>query len=178
MNHLTREELKSLLKEVPNPRQRLMLKVGFWHGLRVSEIINLDGSSIRDGYVSVQRLKGSMKTHQPFQVSVDPILDESQELHDLAKTAKPGERLFPMTRFGVGKLMQRAGRRAGIPRHKLFPHILKHSIAMQTIHDAGIENVRQWLGHRNISSTGAYLNVTDEAASIAITRAAGMSTQL
>ena len=83
-------------------------------------------------------------------------------------TLKPGDRLFPMSRFGVYKLIKRAGKRAGIPEHKLFPHALKHSIAMQTIHSAGIENVRQWLGHKSIASTGAYLRVSDEEASRAI----------
>jgi site-specific recombinase XerD len=43
---------------------------------------------------------------------------------------------------------------------------------MQTIKSAGIENVRQYLGHKNISSTGAYLKVSDEVASEAIALAA------
>jgi site-specific recombinase XerD len=51
--------------------------------------------------------------------------------------------------------------------------VLKHSIAMQSIREAGIENVRQYLGHRSISSTGAYLKVTDEAASAAVIKSAG-----
>jgi len=34
---------------------------------------------------------------------------------------------------------------------------------MQTIASAGIENVRQYLGHKSISSTGAYLKVSDGA---------------
>lgn len=42
---------------------------------------------------------------------------------------------------------------------------------MQTIHSAGIENVRQYLGHKSMSSTGEYLKVTDEAASAAIREA-------
>ena len=39
---------------------------------------------------------------------------------------------------------------------------------MQTIKKAGIEMVRQRLGHKSISSTGEYLKVTDEDASAAI----------
>lgn len=175
MQSLTREELKSLIQAVPNPRQRLMLKVGFHHGLRVSEIIGLDDTNIRDGYVKVQRLKGSMKTIQPFMKDPDPLLDEAEELGELSRTLKAGEKLFPMTRFGVHKLMQRAGKRAGLPAHKLHPHVLKHSIAMQTIHKAGIENVRQWLGHKNISSTGSYLIVSDEVAAVAIAGAMSSS---
>lgn len=171
MDYLKKEELKSLIREVRQPRYRLMLKVGFWHGLRVSEIINLEPSNLSDGYLIVQRLKGSMRTVQPFQSDPDPLLDESKELTELAKTLKPGEKLFPLTRDGVSRVIQRAGKRAGIPRHKLHPHVLKHSIAMQTIHDAGIENVRQWLGHKSIASTGSYLRVSDEAAAAAISHA-------
>lgn len=169
--HLTTEELKSLLNAVPNPRQRLMLKVGYHHGLRVSEIINLDAKSLRDGYVSVKRLKGSLATIQPFQSDPDPLLDESTELSQLCQTLKPGEKAFPMTRDGVLKLMKRAGKRAGLPEHKMHPHVLKHTIAMHTIGVGGIENVRQWLGHRSMSSTGSYLVVSDDEASIAISRA-------
>ena len=60
---------------------------------------------------------------------------------------------------------------AKIPARKRHPHILKHTIALQTIHSAGIENVRQYLGHKSMSSTGAYLKVTDSEASTAISHA-------
>jgi site-specific recombinase XerD len=55
--------------------------------------------------------------------------------------------------------------------HKAHPHVLKHSIAMQTIEHAGIENVRQYLGHKSISSTGSYLKVTDAEAAASVQRA-------
>lgn len=172
MQYMTREEIKALLRVV-NPKHRLMFKVGFWHGLRVSEFINLTGKNIRDGYVTVQRLKGSLHTCQPYQYHPDPDLDESVELTALALTLKDTDKLFPFAnhRDSPRKIMQRAYTKAGIPLHKLHPHVLKHSIAMQTIQSAGIENVRQWLGHKNISSTGAYLKVSDETASLAIGRA-------
>jgi integrase len=44
---------------------------------------------------------------------------------------------------------------------------------MHTIKTAGIENVRQYLGHRSMASTGAYLRVDDDAASKAIAAAMG-----
>lgn len=171
MHHLTREQLKALLAAIPNERNRLMILVGFHHGLRVSEIINLTGADIRDGFVKVQRLKGSLKTVQPYVEHPDPDLNEAPRLADLARTIRPRERLFPMTRDGANKLMLRAGTLAGLPRHLCHPHVLKHSVAMQTIGKAGIENVRQWLGHRSIASTGEYLKVTDEAAAQAIAKA-------
>ena len=168
MQHLDRSELKALLKAIPQTRNRLMILVGFHHGLRVSELTALTPANAKDGYLSVQRLKGSMRTIQPFVRHEDPELDEHTPLTQLVALCSPTEKLFPMTRSGVDKLIKRAGTKAGIPRHKLHPHVLKHSIACQTIQKAGIENVRQWLGHKSIASTGAYLRVTDEAASRAI----------
>jgi site-specific recombinase XerD len=67
--------------------------------------------------------------------------------------------------------MRKHAKAAGIPAHKRHPHILKHSIALQTIKTAGIENVRQHLGHKSLSSTGEYLRVSDEEASAAVSKA-------
>lgn len=176
MQHLTLPELKLLLRAIPQPRHRLMVKVTFHHGLRVSETLSLTGSSIRGGFVACRRLKGSLPTVQPYIAHPDPELDEYMELTELATTLKPGQLAFPMTRDGFLKLMKRAGRRAGISggalyNNKLHPHSLKHSIAMATIDTAGIHNVKQWLGHKSMSSTGEYLKVTDEQAAIAISAA-------
>lgn len=167
MNHITKDELKALVQQVPEPRMKLMFLVTFLHGLRISETLALTGAHIQDGYLTVRRLKGSLKTTQPFIHSDDPDLDEFHALTMLSKTTLPKERLFKITRDGAYKMMQRAGRRAGIPAHKLHPHALKHGCAMAII-KSGIENARQYLGHKNISSTGAYVRVSDETASQAV----------
>src|ERR1039458_4994434 len=122
MRYLTEEEIKALIKEIPSERFKLAIKVGFLHGLRVSEVIGLTRENIKDGYVNVQRLKGSMRTIQPFVRHADPELDESEGLTKLYSTLKFRERLFPITRNGMHKMVQRAGTRAGIPKHKLHMH--------------------------------------------------------
>jgi len=165
MQHFTQDELKRLIKEIPKDRQKLMIAVGFSHGLRVSELTTLTKENIRDGHVVCQRLKGSLKTVQPFVEHPDPELNEAGRLRVLYGTLKPNERLFPMTRSGVWRLIQRAGERAGLPKHKLHPHALKHSCAMVAIKTAGIQNIRQYLGHKSIASTGEYLKVSDSEAS-------------
>ena len=172
MQHLTKDELRGLLMraKVDSLRNYLMILVGYWHGLRVSEITSLTAEQIQDGYINVQRLKGSMRTIQPIVKHSDPLLDESQLIEYAA--GKQGK-LFKLSRKCFWEAIQRYGKQAGIPEHKCHPHILKHSIAMHTIKQAGIENVRQYLGHINIGSTGAYLKVSDDAASKAITSAAG-----
>jgi integrase len=170
MRYMSIAQVKALLSAIPDDRNRLMVLVAFNHALRVSEVTNLTGRDIQDGHVSVQRLKGSMKTIQPFVASPDPLLDESVRLAELARTVGRTERLFPMTRNGVYKLIQRAGKVAGLPEHLLFPHALKHSAAMAVI-GQGIEFTRQYLGHVSIASTGAYVQVSDQDASAAFQRA-------
>lgn len=168
MQHLTVPELRRLVYCIPT-EHRLMVLITYWHGLRVSEAINLRGQDIQDGHVHVKRLKGSLETIQPYICHDDPLLDESQPLAELARTVPGSVRLFPITRFGYYKLMKSAGRRAGIPEYKkVRPHILKHSIIMHKIKQGGIENVRQWAGHRTIASTGEYCRVSDQEAHIAL----------
>jgi len=173
VQHLSKTELLALLKAARDARERdwLMILVGFWHGLRASEVTTLTSDSVRDGFLTVQRLKGSLKTTQPLIVNQDPLLNEKDALETRAREAQPGERLFPVSRVQFFRVMRKHAATAGIPQHKAHPHVLKHSIAMQTIRGAGIENVRAYLGHKSISSTGEYLKVDDDSASAAVANA-------
>jgi integrase len=177
MEHLTRDQLLDVLAKAKAARERdwVLFLVSFWHGLRASEAINLTPEHFVDGYLAVQRLKGSLRTVQPLVEDENELLNERAAVeawltrHETAHHGSGrGKRLFPITRVQFYRLMRRYGRLAGLPKHLCHPHVLKHSIAMQSIKEAGIENVRQYLGHRSISSTGSYLRVTDEAASAAV----------
>lgn len=141
-----------------------MILVAFSHGLRASEVTQITPDAVRDGYLTVKRLKGSLRTTQPLVSSSDPLFDEATALVEFLKT----HRSFGIGRIQFWRLMHRYAIAAGIPKHKAHPHVLKHSIAMQTIEAAGIENVRQYLGHKSIASTGAYLRVSDDEAAAAI----------
>jgi type 1 fimbriae regulatory protein FimB len=173
MHALTRDEIARLLASAKASSERdwLMILVAFLHGLRASEVTSLRENAVADGLLTVKRLKHSLKTTQPLAESADPLFDERTALTELARKASPRARLFPVSRSTFWRIVRRHARTAGIPSKKAHPHVLKHSIAMQTIKEAGIENVRQHLGHKSISSTGMYLRVTDEDASKAVARA-------
>jgi len=173
LQSLSKQQLLALLSAARASRERdfLMILMGFAHGLRPSEVVGLKADDIRDGHLDVQRLKGSMHTVQPLVEDENPLLNERTALFDYTVEMLGNQRLFPISRQQFGRLFKRYGKAAGIPRHLCHPHILKHSIAMQTIQLAGIENVRQYLGHKSISSTGAYLKVSDADAAGAIKNA-------
>jgi integrase len=170
---LTKDELLSLLRVAKGHSEHdwLLILVTYSHGLRASEAINLTKSDCRDGYLTVKRLKGSMKTTQPFVSSSDPLLSETPALESRLVGLRPKDRLFPITRRRFAYLMQRYGKAAGIPQHKCHPHSLKHTCGIVAIKHVGVEYVRQYLGHKSLNSTGAYLRVSDAQASEAVAKA-------
>ncbi len=165
MFHLTKKQLSDLLTaaRASSERDYLMILVGYLHGLRSSEVCELRSKDVQDGFLTVRRKKGSLKTtHALFE-------QEREALTRLAaEKALTGERLFPITPRHFWYLMQQHGKTAGIPKHLAHCHILKHSIAMHTIAKAGIENVKTFLGHASIASTGFYLKTDDTTANAAI----------
>lgn len=170
MDALSKTELLSLLEtaRAHSARNFLMILVAYSHGLRASEVIALTPDAVKDGLLTVRRLKGSFRTEQPLVSSAETLLNERSAWFDFVRNQPSNQRLFPITRQHFWRLIQRYAAAAGIPARKRHPHVLKHTIALQTIHSAGIDNVRQYLGHKSMASTGEYLKRTDAEASEAV----------
>lgn len=156
-------------------RDGLMFTVTFNHGLRASETVGLTPDNVRDGYLDIQRLKGSRHTIQPLVEHANPLLNEKSALIELALKST---RLFPIGRKHFGKLFKRYAREAGIPAHLAHPHILKHSLANKLLKHVDIADVKQYLGHARISSTAEYLKRDDQEASASAGRALGALPQV
>lgn len=175
MQFLAKVELLEFLSEAKRARERdwLMFLVAYWHGMRASEVVHLTRLAIADGNITVHRLKGSDTTTQPLIIDEEPLLNERAALETLAQSTPPDSPIFPFSRIHYFRLFRKYAKRAGLPEHKWHPHCLKHSVARHHIREMGIENMRRYLGHKSMASTGEYLKVTDEEASAALTRARG-----
>jgi integrase/recombinase XerD len=147
-----------------------MFLVAYWHGLRASEVVTLQPIAFSGGLLTVHRLKGSDTTTQPLIWDSNPLLNERQALETLAQSTPSDSPLFPFSRVHYFRLFRKYAKRAGLPAHKWHPHCLKHSVARHHIREMGIENMRKYLGHKSMSSTGEYLKVSDEEACAAMTR--------
>jgi type 1 fimbriae regulatory protein FimB len=178
MNHLTPDELLILLRIARSHscRDWTMILLAYRHGFRATEVCGLRLSDIdlKDGYISVQRLKGSLKTTQPLYPHRGvPLLNEVAALRrwlqqrpvdgsDYLFTSQKGGRL---DRTQFVRLFQRYAVIAGLATEKRHPHTLKHSLASHLV--AGNVNlalVKQALGHRSINSTMKYVGTTDSQA--------------
>jgi len=169
VEHLTIDELVQVLAAARRKSERdwLLILVSFWHGLRASEAIGLRVSDVRDGYIKIARLKGSLRTIQKLIEHPEELLNEKSGLTAWIRGKAGSERLFPITRQHFGRIVHAHCATAGIPAHRAHPHVLKHSCAQYVIR-AGIYVAQQHLGHKSLASTGAYLRITDAAASAAV----------
>jgi integrase len=176
MEALSKPELLALLRTARAAKERdwCMILVAYWHGLRASEVIGIRPDDVKDGFLTVERLKGSMRTVQHLVEHPEPLLSERDALIEFAARTRFNQPLFKVTRQHFWRLVQRYGRAAGIPEHKCHPHALKHSIAMQMIDKAGIHKTRQRLGHRSIASTGEYLKESDSDVDAVIVNSVGL----
>jgi hypothetical protein len=120
--YLTKDELEKLIKAGQKGRygrrDAALILLMARHGLRVTEAVDLrwDQIDFSKGHLHVRRLKGGIHSVHPIQG------DELRALRELKREQQPEsafvfttERGGPMTRSNVAKLIDVAGKRAGLP---------------------------------------------------------------
>jgi len=160
---LTPDEVKKLIDAVQNPKHRLLVKLMYGCGLRVSEVVNLrkhDFDFIQ-GLIHVKLSKGRKDRF----VKIPDSMGERLEAY--SKTTD-GDLLFPSSRGGklstksVQLIVQNSARKAGI-RKDVHPHTLRHSFATHLL-EQGIDLriIQKLLGHSDIKTTQIYLSVSNQ----------------
>jgi type 1 fimbriae regulatory protein FimB/type 1 fimbriae regulatory protein FimE len=137
-------------------RNQTMVLLGFRHGLRVTELINLKWESIdlEGRTVFVKRLKNSKSNIH----TLEP--DEVSALRKL-KGRKSGlvflsERGKALSRRTFAHIIHEAGVAAKLP-FTVHPHMLRHTCGyLLTAAGYSTRMVQDWLGHRNIQHTVRY----------------------
>jgi len=183
MKALTQDEVLKVLKAASSPRDLAMILVAFRHGMRASEVCGLElkDLDLRNGEITVRRLKGSLKTTQPLaDVQGQPLLSEKRVL--LAWLAErgnhPSKYVFVSQKSGrvhrsqFYRIYAAAAERAGLPADKCHPHVLKHSLGVALVGaNVNLAVIKQALGHKSIASTAIYTQPTDEMAGRAVVAA-------
>lgn len=145
-----------------------MILVAYWHGLRASEVVGLKRSNLVDGYLDVQRLKGSERTIQKLVSRPDPLLDEGTALLDYALNFDLNQRLFPVTREYFYRLVRKYGELAGLPKHKCRTTSFKHTILTELVDKKGVPIAQKHGGHKSGNSTLQYTKKTQEQSDAAV----------
>ena len=66
-----------------------------------------------------------------------------------------------LTRQSVWQMVRKHAERAGIPKERVSPHVLRHSVATHMVEGgADLRTVQEILGHASISTTQVYTRVS------------------
>jgi integrase/recombinase XerD len=166
---LVEAEVKKLI-EAANPgrgaaalaeRDRSLIKLIYFLGLRVSELVGLNWSDFKptdEGAVVTVFGKGSktrvllMDKHLWAELKKLPRSDKTEALF----LSRFGNRL---DRHAIHRLIKKAAEKAGINPHT-SAHWLRHAHACHSLrHGAGIELLMKSLGHSSLAVTSRYLHV-------------------
>jgi type 1 fimbriae regulatory protein FimB/type 1 fimbriae regulatory protein FimE len=161
--YLTPDEVEKLLKAARQGRyghrDATLILVAYRHGLRASELCDLEWSQVEWGRAAtlhVRRVKNGKPAAHPIRGDELRALRELQRRYPDSAFVFATERSGPFTPDAVNRLIKRIGERAGFP----FPvhvHMLRHGCGYALAgrgHDT--RAIQDWLGHRSIQHTVRY----------------------
>ena len=181
--YLTYEEAQDIIKGVPKDRDRLLLRVLWETGARVSEVNCFTPEHIdpRTSSLILKNLK-QKKKKEIIPLKRVFLFVESSLIKDLLtycseEGIKEKELLFPSPRNSakpvgevyIWRLVTKIAKKLSIKKIKggdfkeAWPHLFRHGAAMWILKRTGrLDVVRDQLGHRFIATTESYAGLTEE----------------
>jgi len=159
---LSTNEVKKLIHVAEFIKTKLIIKMLYASGLRVSELVNLTPKDLdfqeNTGWVR----KGKGKKDRLFRIA-ESI---SKQLQRYLKNNPNNNYIFskdkPLTTRNIQLMVKRAAKRANINK-KVTPHTLRHSFATHLLEKG--ENlivIQDLLGHANLETTKIYTHISQE----------------
>jgi len=154
--YLTPEQVDSIIAQAKTERDRTMLSLMYYTGMRVSEVVALTWKDVLSTPIGAT-LKVYGKGGKTRYISIDEEM--TQELNALRAVGSPC--VFPsgktgdcMTTTQAQRIVVAAAEKAGI---KASPHFFRHAHASH-LFNAGVQGpeIRDELGHANIATTNKY----------------------
>jgi len=158
---LSIDEVRNLISSTDHGKSKLILKMLYSSGLRVSELVNLAPNDLdfNQNIGWVRKGKGSKDR-------IFKIAESLRKQLQRYMTKNPGKFVFaddkPMTPRNVQLLVKTAAKRAKINK-KVTPHTLRHSFATHLLENG--ENllvISQLLGHENLETTKIYTHISQD----------------
>lgn len=177
VDFLTRTEVDALLAAPDQTtwsgrRDRTLLLVAVQTGLRVSELIGLRCQDVGLGTGAHVRCTGKGRKTRCIPLRKEVIAALRHWLKD--RNGQPADALFPnargqnLSRDGVEYLLAKHVKRAAtlcpaLSTKRVSPHVLRHSTAMNLLHN-GVDRsvIALWLGHESMDTTQVYLHANLE----------------
>jgi len=177
--YLSQEEVDTLLGapdwSPSGIRDRAMMSLMYYHGLRVSEIAALTVGDIIPGdhrQLAIREAKGSKDRNVFLIEETAGLIDRWTVERAQIANDKSGEAVFlslsnnnysgPLSIVGVRSIVNGYLKDAGLYRPGLSCHALRHAHATHALMGGAELKAVSWeMGHANIDTTGVYTHVAD-----------------
>jgi integrase len=161
--YLTTKEVEKLIETARNGRyghrDATLILVAYRHGLRASELCDLEWSQVewgRNATLHVRRAKNGKPAAHPIRGDELRALRELQRQYPDSGFVFTTERCGPFTPDAINRLVKRLGERAGFP-FQIHAHMLRHACGYKLANDGhDTRAIQDWLGHRSIQHTTRY----------------------
>jgi integrase len=167
--YLTREEVERFFRAIPveNIRDRTLFDLVYRHGLRRGEASRLTLDDVQGGKIWIARLKHGIPGGYPLHprskrllgryLQIRPPDDCGYLFRGLRRTTDP------LSGGEINRLFRQYATAADLPCNRRHVHVLRHSIGVHLMNVGwDISDVQDWLGHRDISSTLIYAQITNK----------------
>lgn len=151
-------------------RDRAMLEILYATGMRVSELVSLQLTDLKQDIGCLMAFgKGGKQRLIPLgEVALENLQDYLQNGRAKLLNGRASNDLFlnqrgtRISRQGFWKNLKQYGIKAGITQN-IYPHMLRHSFATHLLENgADLRSVQTLLGHADISTTQIYTHVLQE----------------
>ncbi len=166
--YLLEDEVEAMMKAARSHRwghrDSTLILLGYRHGLRISELVNLRWAQIefKTAHLHVRRLKGSRDSVHPLTGEEMRALRQLQREAERSPFVFNSERGGPMTPDAARKMIVKSGEAAGL-EFPVHPHMLRHGCGYY-LAAKGIDTraIQDYLGHANISHTVRYTQLAPQ----------------
>ena len=161
---LTIEEIKKMINSTPNFKHKIIIKLLYGCGFRVSELINLkkEDFNFNENLIHVHLAKGRKDRFVKIPNSVkEELINFSKiNLSDIFFVSSRGGKLTTAT---IRKIVKNAAKKAKIGKD-VHPHTLRHSFATHLLEQGtDLRLIQKLLGHSDIKTTQIYLKISNQS---------------
>jgi integrase len=169
--YVSKAEVERFFRAIPaeNLRDRLLFDLIYRFGLRRREaaLIELDDISLENETIWIRRLKRGISAAYRFHPRSLALLRAYLPLRDWGGNRflfqSPQRRGKALSTSFIYQRFRAYATTADLPENRRHVHVFRHSIAVHFMNE-GLDSsdVKDWLGHRSLTSTMIYAQVTNK----------------
>lgn len=161
---LTKEEIKDMIDSTSNIKHKIILKILYGCGLRVSEVVSLKRNDFdfSENLIHIKMAKGKkdrfVKIPEKLKEDLQSYLNLNK--NEILFSSSNGKKLTTAT---IQAIVENSAKKAGITK-RAYPHLLRHSFATHLLEQGtDLKIIQKLLGHSDIKTTQIYTQISQQS---------------